>query len=79
MILNQEIVTDQADPRMFEFRRSRGEFEPKAIRKTIRLEITHDEPEPGNGAVNMAVGFYEGESPTGFHEFYSRILRKPLP
>jgi hypothetical protein len=43
-ILKKEVITDQSDPRMIEFRKSRGEFEPGHPRKTIRLEITEYEP-----------------------------------
>lgn len=73
-ILKREIITDQSDPRMVEFRRSRGEFESGCKQKTVKLEITTYEPGPGKLQVTTEIGYYEGEPPPGYREFFRRLL-----
>lgn len=46
-ILKREVITDQSDPRMVEFRKSYGEFQYSCKRKTVRLEIIEYEINPG--------------------------------
>jgi hypothetical protein len=72
-ILKQEIITDQSDPRMVEFRKSCGEFEPGCRQKTIRLEITEYEPSPDKFKIRTQVGYYEGEPPPGYSEFFRKL------
>jgi hypothetical protein len=72
-ILKQEIITDQSDPRMVEFRKSRSEFEPGCRQKTIRLEITEYEPSPDKFKIRTQVGYYEGEPPPGYREFFRKL------
>lgn len=73
-ILKREIITDQTDPRMIEFRKSRGEFESGCRQKTIRLEITEYEPGPDNARMVMKFGYYEGEPPPSYHKFFRRLF-----
>jgi hypothetical protein len=74
-ILRQDIITDQSDPRMIEFRKSRGEFEPGCTQKTIKLEITEYEPDPDKFKITTQVGYYEGEPPPEYKEFFRRLFR----
>lgn len=82
-ILKREIITDQTDPRMIEFRKSRGEFESGCKQKTIRLEITEYEPSPDITRMVTKFGYYEGEPPPSYHKFFRRLFQsasgKSLP
>ena len=77
-ILKREIITDQSDPRMVEFRKSRGEFEPGCKQKTVKLEITEYEPGPDKFKFKTQVGYYEGEPPPGYREFFRRLYRAAI-
>lgn len=77
-ILKREIITDQSDPRMVEFRKSRGEFEPGCKQKTVKLEITEYEPGPDKFNLKTQVGYYEGEPPPGYREFFRRLYRAAI-
>ena len=72
-ILKREVITDQSDPRMVEFRESYGEFQPGCKRKTVRLEITEYEPSPEKLKVTTKFGYYEGEPPPGYREFFRKL------
>ena len=74
-ILKREIITDQTDPRMIEFRKSRGEFESGCKQKTIRLEITEYEPGPDKTRMVTKFGYYEGEPPPSYHKFLRRLFQ----
>lgn len=80
-ICRREIITDQSDPRMLEFRRKRGEFEPGCKQKTVKLELTEYEPGPNRFKVTTEIGYY-GEPPPAFRkffrEFYKRVLNKKI-
>jgi hypothetical protein len=73
-IVKREIITDQSDPRMIEFRKSNGEFAPGFPRKTVRLEITEYAPDKNNPKITTHFGFYEGERPPGWNEFWGKLL-----
>jgi hypothetical protein len=77
-IVKREIITDQADPRMIEFRKSRGEFESGCKQKTVRLEITEYEPGPDKTRMVTKFGYYEGEPPPSYHEFFRRLFQSAL-
>ena len=77
-ILKHEIITDQSDPRMLNFRKALGEFEPGAPRKTIKLEITKYKPDPQGFKITTDIGYYEGEPPPGYREFWSKIYNDTL-
>jgi len=77
-VVKRETITDQADPRMIEFRKSRGEFEPSCKQKTVRLEITEYEPGPDNIRMVTKFGHYEGEPPPSYHKFYRRLFQRAL-
>ena len=72
-IIKRETIIDQNDPRMIEFRKSQGEFKPGHPRKTVRLEITEYEPGPDKTKITTSWGFYEGEPPPGYHEFFRKL------
>ena len=74
-ILKREVITDQSDPRIVEFRRSRGEFKPGCKQKTVRLEITDYEPGPEKLKVKTKFGYYEGEPPPGYRECFRKLCR----
>ena len=74
-ILNREVITDQSAPRMVEFRNSYGEFQPGCKRKTVRLEITEYEHSPEKLKVTTKFGYYEGEPPPGYREFFRRLYQ----
>jgi hypothetical protein len=59
---------------MVEFRKSRGEFEPGYKQKTIKLEITEYEPSPDKFKVTTQIGYYEGDPPPGFIEFFRKLF-----
>jgi hypothetical protein len=69
-IIKREIITDQSDPRMVEFRKSRGEFGPSGKQKVVKLEITEYEPGPDKFKVTTKFGYYEGETPPKYKEFF---------
>jgi len=73
-IVKREIITDQSDPRMIEFRKSNGEFAPGFPRKTVRLEITEYAPDKNNPKITTHFSFYEGERPPGWNEFWGKLL-----
>ena len=75
-ILKREIITDQSDPRMVEFRRSRGEFEPGCKQKAVKLEITEYEPGPDKFKVTTQIGYYEGEPLPGYREVFRRLYQQ---
>lgn len=75
-VLKRETVTDQTDPRIVEFRRSRGEFEPGCKQKTVRLEITEYEPGPGKLKVTTKFGYCEGEPPPGYKESFRKLYQE---
>jgi len=77
-ILKKEIITDQSDPRMEEFRRSYGEFEPGCKRKTVKLEITEYGKSPDNVGLTTKFGYYEGEPPPGYREFFRKLYQSAL-
>jgi len=77
-ILKREVITDQVDPRMVEFRKSRGEFKPGCKQKTVRLEITEYEPGPDKVKMVTKFGFYEGEPPPAYREFFGRLYHSAL-
>lgn len=77
-ILNRQVITDQSDPRMVEFRESYGEFQPGCKRKTVRLEITEYEHGPDKLKLATKVGYYEGERPPGYREFFRKLYQKAL-
>jgi hypothetical protein len=77
-ILRREIITDQTDPRMIEFRKSRGEFETGCKQKTTRLEITEYEPSPDKTKMVTKFGYYEGEPPPSYHKFFRRLFQSAL-
>jgi hypothetical protein len=72
-IIKREIITDQNDPRMIEFRKSQGEFNPGHPRKTVRLEITEYEPGPDKFKITTRWGFYEGDPPPEYREFFRKL------
>lgn len=61
-IISQEIVTDQSDPRMIEFRKKCREFEPGCLRKTVKLEIAKYTAKPNEFQIIEVIGYYEGDS-----------------
>jgi hypothetical protein len=73
-ILMREIITNQSDPRMIEFRESQGEFKPGCNRKTIRLEITEYAPDGANPMVTTKFGYYEGEPPPEYRQLIRDLL-----
>lgn len=73
-----EVITDQLDPRMIEFRKYRGEFKPGCKRKTIRLEITEYAPSAGRQKVTTKFGYYEGEPPPEYRRFFRKLLSDAL-
>ena len=75
-IIKRENITDHSDPRMVEFRKLRGEFEPDCKQKTVRLEITEYEPGPETLKVTTQIGYYEGEPPPGYREFFRRFYQQ---
>ena len=75
-IIKREIIIDQSDPRMVEFRKLRGEFEPDCKQKTVRLEITEYKPGPDRFKVTTQIGYYEGEPPPGYREFFRRFYQQ---
>lgn len=77
-IIRREVITDQSDPRMVEFRESYGEFKPGCKRKTVRLEITEYEPTPGEPKVTTKFGYYEGEPPAGYREFFRKFFQEAI-
>lgn len=77
-IMRREVITDQSDPRMVEFRESYGEFKPDCKRKTVRLEITEYEPAPGKLKVTTKFGYYEGEPPLGYREFFRKLFQEAI-
>jgi hypothetical protein len=76
-ILMREIITDQSDPRIIEFRESHGEFKPGCKRKTIRLEITGYAPNGPNPAVTTKFGYYEGKPPFAYEHFFRKLAQLP--
>ena len=74
-ILKQEVITDQSDPRMVEFRESYDEFQPRCKRKTVRLEITEYEPGTGELKVTTKFGYYEGEPLPRYRELIRKLYR----
>jgi hypothetical protein len=77
-ILKREVITDQSDPRMVEFRESHGEFQLGCRRKTVRLEITEYEISPKKIKVTTEFGYYEGEPPPGYREFFRKLYQEAL-
>lgn len=77
-ILKREVITDQSDPRMVEFRESYGEFKPDCKRKTVRLEITEYESVPEKLKVTTEFGYYEGEPPPGYREFFHKLFQEAI-
>lgn len=74
-ILKREVITDRSDPGMVEFRESYGEFQLGCKRKTVRLEITEYEPSPEKLKVTTKFGYYEGEPPPGYREFFRKLYQ----
>lgn len=77
-ILKQEVITDQSDPRMVEFRESHGEFQPSCKRKTIRLVTNEYGSSSDKLKVTTKFGYYEGEPPPRYREFFSKLCRELL-
>jgi Restriction Endonuclease associating with ARP len=77
-IIRHEIITDQSNPKMVEFRKSRGEYELGCKRQTVRLEITEYEPGPDGLKVTTNIGYYEGEPPPGYDAFWRQFYQKVL-
>ena len=77
-ILKREVITDQSAPRMVEFRELHGEFQPGCKRKTVRLEITEYEISPEKIKVTTEFGYYEGEPPPGYREFFHKLYQQAL-
>ena len=77
-MLKREVVTDQSDSRMVEFRESYGEFQPNCKRKTVRLEITEYELGPDKFKLTTKIGYYEGECPPGYIELFRKLYQKAL-
>jgi len=75
-ILKHEVVTDQSDPRMFEFRESYGEFKPGCMRKMTRMEITEYAPDGTNPAVTTKFGYYVGEPPPAYSQFFRKLFER---
>lgn len=75
-ILRRQVITDQSDPRMVEFRESYGEFKPGCKRKTIRLEITEYAPSSRRLKLTTKLGYYEGEPPPEYRRFFRRLLER---
>ena len=73
-IIKREVITDQSDTRMVEFRGSYGEFKPSCKRKTVRLEITEYEPTSEGLKMTTELGYYEGEPPLGYREFFRKLF-----
>lgn len=73
-ILRREVVTDESDPRMVEFRESYGEFKPNCKRKTIRLVITEYAPSAGHQEVTTNLGYYEGDPPPAYRQLFRKLL-----
>ena len=74
-ILKKEVITDQSDPRMVEFRKSYSEFEPGCKRKTVKLEITGYHNSPDNIKLTTKFGCYKGEPLPGYREFFHRLYQ----
>ena len=77
-ILKREVITNQSDPRMVEFRESYGEFEPGSKRKTVKLEITEYDSSPDKLNLTTKFGYYEGKPPIGYREFSRKLYQKVL-
>ena len=75
-IIKRELITDHSDPRMMGFRKLRGEFEPGCKQKTVRLEIAEYKPGPDGFKVTTQIGYYEGEPPLGYREFFRRFYQQ---
>jgi ribosomal protein S18 acetylase RimI-like enzyme len=78
-IARQEVITDQSDPRMIEFRKQRGEFEPGYHKgNTIKLQITEYEAGPDEFEVKETIGFNEG-APSLFQiPFFREIAEEAI-
>ena len=74
-IIKREVIIDQSDPRMVEFRESYGEFKLGCKRKTVRLEITEYEPTSEGFKMITELGYYEGEPPLGYREFFRKLFQ----
>ena len=77
-IFKREVITDQSDPRMVAFRESYSEFEPGCKRKTVKLEITEYDINPNKLKLMTKFGYYEGEPPPGYREFFRKLYQKAL-
>jgi hypothetical protein len=77
-ILTREVINDQSDPRMVEFRKSYGEFAPGCKRKTVKLEITEYDASPDKIKLITQFGYYEGEPPPGYREFFRKLYLETL-
>ena len=75
-VLKREVITDQSDPRMTEFRDSFGEFGPGCQREIVKLEITEYDTWPDKPKLTTKFGYYEGKPPPRYLEFYNKLYRK---
>jgi len=72
-ILKRDVVTDQSDPRMVEFRESYGEFESRCKRKTVKLEITEYDTSPDKIKLTTKFGYYEGEPLPEYRKLFRKL------
>jgi hypothetical protein len=73
-ILKRDVIGDQLDPRMIEFRESYGEFKPGCKRETIRLEITEYAANAAQCEVTTKFGYYEGEPPPEYRQLIRKLV-----
>ena len=77
-MIKHQVITDQADSRMQNFRKSRGEFEPGCKQETVKLEITEYVSEPDKLKVTTQFGYYKGEPPPRQKEIFRKLYRAIL-
>jgi hypothetical protein len=77
-ILTREVINDQSDPRIVEFRKSCGEFEPGCKRETVKLEITEYDTSPDKIRLTTKFGYYEGDRPPIYRKFFQKLRQETL-
>jgi N-acetylglutamate synthase-like GNAT family acetyltransferase len=78
-IASREIITDQSDLRMIDYRRKRGEFEPGYhAGNTVTLEITEYEAGPDEIELKEVVRFHDGEPSPLFKALMREIVEKVI-
>ena len=77
-IVSREIITDQTDPRMIEFRRQHCEFEPGYHGgNTIKLQITEYEAGPDEIS-RVSIGYHDGEPSPMYKALLREMIEKAI-